>query len=506
MNHTQQNTKRIAKNTGYLYLRMILVTIVNLYTSRVVLQTLGFEDFGIYNVVASVVVFFSFFNYALKNATTRFLSVEMGKGDLPGLQRTYSMAINLHWIMATVVFVLLEIGGVWFINHHLTIAPERLTAANWVFQFSLITFVLSTIQIPYDASILAHERMDFYALISIFEAFGKLGMAYLLMISPIDRLIAYGGMMMGIAMVVFTGYAVYCGVRLKDCRYVRYWDRNQIVRFGAYSGWSLLVNTADVVVIQGRAILFNMFLGVIANAALGIANQVYNALAMFARNFASAFNPQIYKSYAAGDQAYFMQLIFSTSKISYYLLLLPLLPLLVNLPFVLQIWLGAYPDITPWYITAMMVFAVFDAFQAPLWNGFFATGNIKTHQILMAVIKILVLPLSWLVLYGGDNGIWALLVWGFGNVTCAIVRTVYAKSFLQLDLWLYIKDVVGRIVLVSLLAAPLPAYIVYRFGQGWVSLGLSTAASLALIGLFAYLVGLNREEKQMIKKMIHERH
>lgn len=506
MSETQQHTKRIAKNTGYLYLRMILVTLVNLYTSRVVLQTLGFEDFGIYNVVASVVVFFSFFNYALKNATTRFLSVEIGKQDRMGLQRTYSMAINLHLIMAAGIFLLLEAGGVWFINHHLTIAPERLTAAHWVFQFSLLTFVLSTIQIPFDASILAHERMDFYALISILEALGKLGLAFLLAVSPIDKLIAYGGMMAGIALLVFLGYAGYCVLRLRDCRYIRFWDKQQIYQFGAYSGWSLLVNTSDVVVIQGRAILFNMFLGVIANAALGIASQVYNALAMFARNFASAFNPQIYKSYAAGDKGYFMQLIFSTSKISYYLLMLPLLPLLVNMPFVLKIWLGDYPDITPWYTAAMMLFAVFDAFQAPLWNAIYATGDIKVHQILMAVIKIIVLPLSWLILYLGDNGVGAILLWGGGNVLCAIVRVVYAKGFLQLDVMHYLREVVGRMLLVTVLITPLPAYIVYHFGQGWWSLCLSTAVSVLLTVLCAYLAGLNTTERELFKKIIHERH
>jgi O-antigen/teichoic acid export membrane protein len=480
---------------------MILVTIVNLYTSRIVLQTLGFEDFGLYNVIASVVVFFSFFNYALKNATTRFLSVELGKNDLLGLKQTYSMAINLHMIMAGAVLVILELVGVWFINTQLTIAPERMTAANWVFQFSLLTFCLSMMQIPYDASIIAHERMDFYAIISIVEALAKLGVAFLLIISPIDKLIAYGALMLLVALLVFGGYAGYCKAKLNECRYIRYWNKAHIRQFGAYSGWSLLVNTADVVVIQGRAILFNMFLGLVANAALGIANQVYNALAMFARNFASAFNPQIYKSYAAGEKKYFMQLVFSTSKISYYLLLLPLLPLLLNLPFVLEIWLGKYPDITPWYIAAMMLFAVFDAFQAPLWNAIFATGNIKTHQIMMAVIKLLVLPLSWLVLFLGDNGIWTLLVWGLGNVVCALARIIYAKGFLGLDLWNYTKEVIGQILLVTLLTVPLPAYIVYRLGQGWMSLGITTVLSILLICVCAYWVGLTKEEKQMVHKM-----
>ena len=501
MQDNRQNTARIAKNTGYLYLRMILVTLVNLYTSRIVLQTLGFEDFGIYNVIASVIVFFSFFNNALKNATTRFLSVEIGVNNTQGIKQTYSMAINVHLILAFTLFVLLEGLGIWAINYHLVIAPERLTAANWVFQFSLITFFISIMQIPFDSTIIANERMDFYAVISIIEALGKLGVAFLLIVSPIDKLIAYAALMMIVAILVFCGYVCYCTFKLKSCQYIRYWNKKHIYNFSAYSGWSLLVNTADVTVIQGRAVLFNLFLGVVANAAVGIAGQGYNAVAMFARNFASAFNPQIYKSYATNDRSYFMRLIFSTSKISYYLLMLPLIPLLINLPFVLHLWLGKYPDNTTWYIAAMMLFAIFDALQAPLWNAIYATGNIRTHQIMVTIIKIAVLPLTWLALKLGDNGIYALVIWGGGNLVCAIARTIYSKGFLGLNIGHYCLDVVGRTLLVTILATPLPLFLVYRFGQGWLSLGSTTLISILLLALFAYLVGLNKDEKQMLKTM-----
>lgn len=501
MSDNTQNTQRIARNTGYLYLRMIIVTLVNLYTSRIVLQTLGFEDFGIYNVVASIIVFFSFFNNALKNATTRYLSFEIGSGNRLRLNQTYSMAINLHLLLALMLSILLEIGGVWFLNSHLDISAERLSAANYVFQFSLLTFCISMLQIPFDSCIIAHERMNFYAIISIFEAVGKLGLAFLLIISPIDKLITYGAGMMIVALVVFVGYWLYCVTRIRECRYIRFWDKKLITNFASYSGWSLLVNTSDVVVIQGRAVLFNMFLGVIANAALGVASQVYSALAMFARNFASAFNPQIYKSYAAGDKTYFMQLIFSTSKISYYLLMLPLLPLLINLPFVLELWLGKYPPLAPAYTAAMMLFAIFDAFQAPLWNAIFATGNIRTHQIIMAIIKFIVLPITWIVLYLGDNGVWAILVWGVGNVVCAVVRIVYAKGFIQLPIIDYLKTVCVSILLVTLFTIPLPYALVVWLGQGWSALIISTLLSCILLCFFAYTIGLNTTEKQQLQQM-----
>ena len=254
MSTEQQNSIRIAKNTGYLYLRMILVTLVNLYTSRIVLQTLGFEDFGIYNVIASIIVFFSFFNNALKNASTRFLSVEIGANNSTGINQTYSMAINLHLVLASILFVVLEPIGIWWINYHLVISPDRIVAANWVFQFSLITFVFSLIQIPFDSTIIANERMDFYAIISIIEAIGKLGVAFLLIISPIDKLILYAALMMMVAILVFCGYAGYCATKITNCNYIRYWNKEHIHKFSAYSGWSLLVNTSDVMVIQGRAV------------------------------------------------------------------------------------------------------------------------------------------------------------------------------------------------------------------------------------------------------------
>ncbi len=498
MSTEQQNSIRIAKNTGYLYLRMILVTLVNLYTSRIVLQSLGFDDFGIYNVIASIIVFFSFFNNALKNATTRFMSVEIGANNTDGINQTYSMAINLHIVMAAILFVILEPISIWWINSHLVLPLERLVAANWVFQFSLITFVISIIQIPFDSTIIANERMDFYALISIIEALGKLSVAFLLIVSPFDKLILYAALMMAVAALIFCGYFGYCATKIKNCAYIRYWNKYHIRKFTSYSGWSLLVNTSDVVVIQGRAIFFNLFLGVVANAALGIANQVFNALAMFARNFASAFNPQIYKSYATNNHKYFMQLIFSTSKISYYLLMLPLIPLLINLPFVLEIWLGKYPERTTIYIATMMLFAIFDALQAPLWNAIFATGNIRTHQIMSAAIKILVLPATWLILKLGDNGFYAILAWSIGNIVCAIARTIYSKGFLGLNIGRYCLDVFGRTLLVTILTVPLPLWLIFKLGQGWTSLCTTTAISIALLSFFALTIGLNKEERNML--------
>ena len=506
MTDHQQNSARIARNTVYLYLRMIVVTLVSLYTSRIVLNTLGFDDFGIYNVVGSVVVFFSFFRNALRNATTRYISVELGKNDAKRAGEIFSMAVNMHIILGLLIALLLETVGVWVINTQLVIAPERLAAANWVFQFTIITFLASLIQIPLDSSIIAHERMGFYAVISLIEAGCKLGIALLLTLSPIDKLISYSGLLAMLALLVLAGYALYNRIALSDCRYTNYWDKQVIKNYVSYSGWSLLVNASDVGVTQGQAVLFNRFLGTIANSALGIAGQVYNAVSMFARNFASAFTPQIYKSYANGDRQYFTALLFSTSKLSYYLLLFPLIPLMLNLPFVLHIWLGAYPPLTPWYVAGMMLFEVFDSFQAPLWNAIFATGNIKHHQIMMAAIKLSVLPLTWLALHLGDNGVRAVLIWGLGNVCCAIVRIIYSHWFISLDLRAYWRKVILPMAATTLLTLPLPCLLIWHCGQGWTALLLSTPLSLVLLGASIYIVGLNPQEKDLVRSLPLARH
>ena len=502
MSDTIENSKRIARNAVYLYIRLFVVTIINLIISRIVLKALGFDDFGIYNVVGSLVVLFGFLNGALRQATTRYLSVELGKGDKEGLNQVFSMAINCHLILAAILWVIIEGIGFWYIQYHLQVDAGRLWAVHCVFQFSLLTFVTSIIQAPFDANIVAHEQMRFYATVSIVEALLKLGVALTLLVTPFDRLISYAGLIWLSAVVICSCYVFYNRIKLSECRYLRIWNGSLIKQFASYSGWSLFVNAADTGVMQLRAIFFQTFLGAVANAALGIANQVFNATCLIFGNFSTAFQPQIVKSYAAGDKDYFMKLIFSTSKIAFFLFLLPALPMLINMPFLLDIWLVNVPPLTGEYITAMFIFAFFDAFQAPLWHAVYATGTICTHQVMMGVIKLLVIPLSWWVLFRGDNGQLAILIWAIGNILCAVVRIIYCHYLIELDLKQYVKQVIAPIVLVSALTIPVPLLLLYMMDYGWTLLIVSTIISLSLTIGISLRIGLTQREREVVLSYI----
>lgn len=497
----ETNAQRVAKNTGYLFIRTFLVLLVTLYTSRVVLRTLGFEDFGLYNVVGSVVVFFSFLQTALNNATYRYLAYELGTGNEEKLKQVYAMAINSHVLLALLLFILLEVGGVWFLNNRLNVPTDRLGAANWVFQFSLLTFCFNVIRTPFNSNIIAHEHMNFYALVSIIEVLLRLGIVFMLMWSPVDKLVTYGALLTIVAFVMLIVYVAYCHVTFKDCRYMRYWDMGLMRQFMAYSGWSLSVNVADTTTYQCMSIFFFNILGAVSNAALGIANQVISALNQFLHTFTQAFNPQIIKSYAAGRLDTFMRMIFTTSKISYFLLLLLAVPVVVNIRFILSLWLGEYPEMTPYFVEIIIIYALVDAFQAPLWQAVHATGNIRTHQILMASIKILAIPSIYIALKLGYSGKMALVIWALLNLCCAIVRTLYLRRLIHLDVKAYLNEVVLRIGIVTILVVPASYLISSWLGQNWLGFICSSLVAFVLTCGVCYGYGLSPMERNLLKTM-----
>lgn len=497
----ESNAQRVAKNTGYLFIRTFLVLLVTLYTSRVILQNLGFDDFGLYNVVGSVVIFFGFLQTALNNATYRYLAFELGTGNGEKLRQVYAMAVNSHILLALSLFIILEIGGVWFVNNKLNVAPDRLDAANWLFQFSLLTFCFNIVRTPFNSNIIAHEHMNFYAFVSIIEVVLRLGVVFLLVWSPIDKLIFYGALLAILSLVMLITYGIYCHIVFKDCRYMKYWDSGLMRKFLGYSGWSLSVNVADTTTYQCMSIFFFNILGAVANAALSIANQVISALNQFLNTFTQAFNPQIIKNYAAGRYDAFMRMIFTTSKISYYLLLLLAIPVVVNIRFILQLWLGEYPEMTPYYVEIIIIYSLIDAFQAPLWISVHATGNIKVHQLLMASIKILAIPAMYVVLNIGCSGTVALAIWASLNLCCAIVRTIYLKYLIHLDVMSFLRKVVVRIVVVTIIAFPLSFLISSWLGQNWIGFLCSSLTSTMLILIMVYIFGLDHQERELLKTM-----
>lgn len=494
----ENNSQRVAKNTLYLFIRMILVLIVGLYTSRIVLQVLGVEDYGIYNVVGSVVVFLNFLKMALTNATYRYLAIEIGKKSGHRLHEVYSMSINIHILLAIIVWIILECVGVWFLNYKLNIPPERMVAANWLFQFSLLSFCISIVQTPYNSNIIAHERMNFYAVVSIIETILKLAIVYLLLISPIDKLISYGVLQMFVAALVGIFYITYCNRTFTDCRYIHYWKTSLAKELVSYSGWSLLVNASDVIALQSMSIFFNLFFGVIANAAMGITQQVTSHLGAFLGNFTQSFNPQIIKSYAAKEYDYFMKLIFSSSKISFFLFLFIALPVVANIEFILTVWLGEYPENTPTFIRVIVFYSIFESTQHPFLNAVHATGRIKVHQIMMASLKLASIPVMYFVLARGAEGYWMLVVWVTFTFIWCVVRTVYMHFLIGMSLRKYFYEVILKIIVVSTLCVPPTFYIVSCIKYSVSAFVASCAFSSCSLSLLIWFYALNQSERNII--------
>jgi len=484
-----------------MFLRMILVMGVSLFTSRVILKTLGVEDFGIYNVVGSVVVFFSFLQAALKNATYRYLAFELGTGNIEKLRIVYSMAIHSHIVLAIFLLILLEIGGVWFLNSKLNIPESRLYAANWAFQFSLLAFCIGVVRTPLESNIIAHEKMDFYAIISIFEVLAKLAIVYLLMIIAFDKLITYSFLLAAVYVLLSFLYLVYCKVKFKDCIYVRCWDLDIVKQFCSYSGWSLLVNGACIIRTQSISIFFNIFLGVVANAALGIANQVVSALNSFVTSFTQAYNPQIIKSYASKEYDYFYSLIYSTSKISYYLLFIISLPIVLNIDFILKIWLGDYPEMAPVFIETIIIYYLIDALQAPLVTAVHATGKLGLHQSVVSLLVLLIVPISYKMLLCGVPAYWVLIFNAFSNFVCAVFRVIYLKSLIYIKITNYYRFVLRPIISVTIFSIPLPLLFALEIDSSWRKLFITSFIAVFNTLILIYFLGLEDNEKLIISRL-----
>ena len=492
-----ENTRRIAKNTVMLYIRMLLIMAVTLYTSRVVLNVLGVEDFGIYNVVGGIVVMFSFLNGAMATSTQRFLSFSLGKNDQEQVARVFSMSMTTHISIALIVLLLAETFGLWIFYRYLNIPPERMGAAQWVYQLSVLTFCISIIRVPYNAGIIAYERMSFYAYISIVEVCLKLGMVILLQYLGSDKLILYALLMALTTGIVTFIYKLYCCKTFSVCRYHYFWDKHLYKELISFSGWSLFGSAANVGVQQGINILLNVFFGVVTNAALGIANQVSSAVSQLVGNFQTAFNPALVKSYASGDYSYFVLLIFQTSRFSYFLLFIIALPLYLCMPFVLKVWLDIVPEYTVVFCRWMLVFVLIDAVSAPLWISVQAIGKIRSYQLLMSALIFLNIPLSWLLLRLGKDAEWVMQVRVGINLLTFICRIIYLQKRKVISSYLYLREVISPVVLVSVLSVPLPLWIGCNY-SGLKGFLLLSGVSVILSGVAIWFLGLRKSERDFI--------
>jgi len=505
MENNLDKTGRVAKNTFFLFLRMLLVLGVGLYTSRIVLDILGVEDFGIYNVVGAIVVLFSFLQNALTNATYRFITFDLGTGNIENLRKTFSMALNIHIILAIGLLFLCETIGLYILNTNLNIAEDRMFAANIAYQFSVLCFCTNIIKTPYNSSIIAHEKMSFFAWTSIIEALGKLLVVFLLPIIAIDKLVLYAFLILAITIILLLCYYLYCRKNFNECRYQKYWDKDIFRKMLKYSCWSMLVNGADVCVNQSAVFFFNIFFGVVSNAALGLANQVNAHLNNFLNSFTQAYNPQIIKSYASKDFDYFYKLLFSTSKISFYLLFLITIPLLINIDFILGLWLKEVPKDTSVFVIVIAIYSLIDAYSAPLWIGVHATGNLKGHQILMSAIKILNIPIAYILLRLGYAAWTVLALKAFLNFICSIARPCYVKKLYGLPLKDYFTKMFLPVSIVTICTIPIPLIISPNWTNGWEKFCITSALFELIAFLTIWFIGMNIKERNLLKKIIASR-
>ena len=398
MASTIENDKRIAKNTVMLYIRMLLIMAVTLYTSRVVLEVLGVEDFGIYNVVGGVVTMLGFINNSLSGATSRFITFELGRGNEGDLKKVFRCAVSVHYLLALLILFLGETIGLWFVLEKMVIPSERMTAALWVYQCSIVTIIVSVISAPYNALIIAHERMSAFAYISIVEAIAKLLIVFLLMQIHYDKLIIYALLLVVIQISIRFLYTIYCNRYFPESS-VRYlWDKNLSRKIFAYAGWTMNGNLAVVGYTQGLNILLNLFFGPTVNAARGIAVQVQTAVRQFFISFQMAVRPQIIKSYASGNWEYMHKLVIESSKYSFYLMLLVTTPVFVNTEYLLDLWLRIVPEHTVAFTRLMLLVCMNYALSNPTMIAIHATGNLKRFQIIEGSLLLTVVPISYVLL------------------------------------------------------------------------------------------------------------
>lgn len=495
---TTVNNKRIAKNTLLLYIRMLFQLAISLYTSRVILEALGVEDFGIYNVVGGVVTMFTMFSGALSAAITRFVTFELGKGNIARLNSTFSSSVTIQIGLGLIILFLIEVAGVWFLNARMNMPVSRLTAANWVLQLSAVTFFFNLITIPYNAEIVAHERMSVFAYISIFESLAKLGIAYLIIVAPFDRLIFYAILMCMVALCTQTGYRLYCKRHFEECRYKLSWDGKLLKQMFGFAGWNFIGVTSGIASDQGVNIVINLFHGPAVNAARGVAMQVNNAILGFVANFQMALNPQITKSYATGEHDYMMKLVFQGSRLSYYMMLLISLPVLVNTRYVLGLWLHDVPQHTVLFVQLILLCTLSETLSGPLITAMLATGKIRNYQIVVGGIRLLNLPFSYLLLRWGYRPEYVVLVAIINSQCCLAARLLLLRVMINLKVRQFMKYVYMNVAVVTGLSSILPVLISLKTADSLQRFICLSILCVLLVISCEFYIGCNKEERQFV--------
>lgn len=505
MSNFDSNNKTIAKNTIMLYMRMLLMTFVGLYTSRVILSELGISDFGIFNVVGGFVSMLAYLNTVFIDASQRFISVALGKNDNNVVRKTFSTSLSIHFIIATIVFVAAETVGLWFVNTKLNIDPNRMYAANWVYQCTILSLLFTIINIPYKSMIVAKEHMHIYAYVSVIEAIMKLAIVYMLQLVSYDKLIVYSVLYLCVSIVLPLWYMIYSKKNFSECSFSLTKDKGVFKEMMSYSTWVIVGNLGFTFKDQFSNIIINVFCGTIVNAARGIAGQVNGLVTSFANNFLMALSPQITKQYSSGNSTRSFILVCRGAKYAFYLMAIITIPILVNIDFLLNLWLKEVPLYTSSFVTITLIASIFYASSKTLTIAIQAGGDIKYFQIGISIIMLLELPIAYIFLKLGYKPYYAMLPAIFTNIVGILYRLYIAKKTISfhlvkeylIEIFIKCTPIITIGIVVSLFIGSLINNVVICFF-------ITSIFSVLFTCILIYLFGLDSFEKEFVKSHVKQ--
>lgn len=496
------NNKRIAKNTMMLYMRMLLTMVVSLYTSRVVLEVLGVSDFGIYNVVGGVVAMFGFINGSLAITTQRFISFELGKQNIEQLKMVFGVSCSIHVFLAVVVILLSETVGVWFLSSELNIDPTRMSAVMWVYHFSVLTVALNIVQVPYNAIIIAHERMDVFAFVSIIEVVLKLLIVFVLQYCTYDKLKMYGVFLFLVAFLVQVVYRESAKRMFKECITGYRFEKKTFLEMFSFSGWSLFGSVAYVAKSQGVNILLNIFYTTTVNAAWAISQQVNTAITLFSQNFTTAMNPPIIKAYANNNIVDTYRLLFFGMKISFFLSFCLIIPLVFETNYIFSLWLTTIPEYAIGFTKLILITSLLESFAYAIGTTVQATGRIRYYQVVIGGLLFLNLPFSYLVINLTGSPLSPLIV----AICISVISLLFRFILLHRLIRYPINSLLNVFLLVALLCIfniPIVFLLNWNMNPCFLRLVLSFASVLIISSGLLYFFGLSKEERKQINELIN---
>lgn len=508
MSNRKENNKRVAKNTIFLYIRMVIVMFITLFTTRELLSALGIVDYGVYNVICGFVSMFTFLNTSMANGTQRFYNYEIGKNGEQGIAKVFSHAVLIQLVLSVLLIIVVEIVGLWYLNNKMVIPDGRLIAASWIFQLSLINLFIVVNTVPYNAAIMAYECMDYYAFLGILDAVLKLAIVFAIPYAHIDHLIFYGLLMTGISLINYILNSCYCRIRFKSLRFTRALNRLQFQSMLSFSGWNIFGTVSHMMQNQGVNLILNAFWGTVVNAANGIAHQMNGAVNFLTAGFLTAVRPQMIKSYARGDFDYLKKMYYSTSKVTFFFVMIIAVPLIGEVDVILDFWLGKgkYPELTPIFAQLTMFMTLCNSYATPTSIIVHATGKMKKFQIIVSIVTLMIIPIAYMAARLGCEPYMIIFFSAMVTIATQITRLIVIRGLVNYSVIDYCKKVFLPTWSVLAISIAFTFVINIFISENVVLSFVKIIVCILFSSCLIFLIGLNTPEKQLIKSLINKKH